>query len=229
MKFHDREYFTHVFFVDHDAPRPWVHSAWTEVSKATDPIFASARDRPAVRSIQFQGLAPHMREISFGRISHNSKGAAKWTHLNDGQLISGDPATFLGTEIWAPSWNACVRDRRAPDAYISLGNRYGFTAKALQGNLHYPAVCVFAFASDLGEAVTREGRMSAALLAEAVQSSLGFSMIRPWGRSTFGDGFTDAINDLSNSEPVRSRIREADDPASAMIGQNWTPFRSKLT
>lgn len=228
MKFHEREYFTHVFFVDRDAPRPWVRTVWTEVSKATDPIFAPARDRPAVRSSQFQGVAPHVKEISFGRISHNPKGAAKWTHLEDGQLVSGGPATFLDTEIWAPSWNVCVRDRKAPDAYLCLGNRCAFASKALQGNLRFPAVCVFAFASDLGESVTREGHKAAALLSEALQSSLRFSMARPWGRSTFGDGYTDAINDLCINEPIRPSLKNTDDPASTMIQHCWTPFHEKL-
>src|SRR5262249_8961550 len=149
-----------------------------------------ARDRPAVRSSQF-GPKPKQRSISFGRIGWNEQGARKWLHSRDGQLVSGDPAYFIGTDVWAPSWSACVRERQAPAGFFSINNvsvRPGDTAR-------FNSTCVLAVASDLD--CTAQARQSAKAVANTLQAVVRGYCVKPWGRSTDGGvSFSEALNDL---------------------------------
>src|SRR5262249_3356812 len=134
MAFHDREYDVYVLLGDPAAIPPWTRLIWTDVAKALDPLMQVARDRPAVRSSQLGPGpgSPNQRSISFGRIGWNEQGHKKWTHSEDGQLASGEPAHFLTCEVWAPSWTVCQRELRAPDVYFAMRNEGGLGSSPKQ-------------------------------------------------------------------------------------------------
>ncbi|MCY1126116.1 hypothetical protein OU426_04550 [Frigidibacter sp. RF13] len=228
MNFHEREYCVYAFFAGLDAPKPWLHSTWLSIVEATSAVFNAARDHGAVRCTQYDLASPNSPAISFGRIGHNARGAAKWTHETDGRLVSGSQARFQSAEVWAPNWNACVRDLLAADAYLCVSNRLAWARAPDSGAIRFPAVCIFAVATDLGEQTRQDGRRAGASLSSILKSPLGFVGVRPWGFASLG-GFTDAINDLELVEPFRPPLRSRDDPSLSMLRGNWTPFRDSLS
>jgi hypothetical protein len=193
MQFHDREYEVYAILGSPAASPPWVHSTWVEVSAALDPLMQTARDRPAVRSDQLRPKpgSPNQRAISFGRIGWNELGARKWTHKEDGQLLSGDRAEFMTSEAWAPSWNVCERDGLAPDVYFVVKSQSDFP------KLNFSSTCILASASDLGSESTAQARRSAEAIATVLQAAARGYCVRPWGRTIEGStSYSNAINDL---------------------------------
>jgi hypothetical protein len=221
--FHEREYTVYAFFMLPGATPPWSSSIWEKLTAASAPVFAAARDVGAVRSLQFTGVAPHMKEVKFGRIAHSSKGAAKWTHDRDGRIASGDFPHFGQTEIWAPTWNACERDNRAPDVFLCVFNRNGLTKNVSVGPPRLSPGCLLAVATDLGQDVQKAGGLAAGHFASILSCTLAYSCERPWGR-TSGGGFTNALNDIALEEPFRPPIKEIDCPAETMVLNGWMPF-----
>lgn len=223
MAFHKRDYDVYAILVGSEAPKPWLAPCWRSISEATASVFSAARDRPAVRSTQLGGAAPRMRSISFGRIAHDEKGAAKWTHERDGQLVSGDAAHFLGSEVWAPSWNACERDGKAPDVYLCISNEeLSPASESGTAKLQFSSKCIFAIASDLGERVRHDSRLAAEALSNLLASPLSAVCIRPWGNTTSGTAFTNAINDISVIGLFSPGPRHNTSPALAMLKGDWT-------
>jgi len=204
MAFHDREYEVYVVLGGPDQPRSrGFNRPGGNISAVLDPLVQAARDRPAVRSSQL-GPKPgssKLRSISFGRIGWNDRGARKWCHGRDGQLVSGDRAYFLATDAWAPSWTACEREREAPDVFFSITNvslRPGDTAK-------FSSTCVLAVASNLSPDSAGQARESADAIASTLQAVVRGYCVRPWGRSTDGGvSFYDAINDLADPRAFSS-------------------------
>jgi hypothetical protein len=214
----------YVFLAGNDTGKPWLSSAWRRISEATHETFLLGRDRPAVRSTQFGGTPPTMRELKFGRITHDAKGAMKWTHETDGVLASGDQAFFCGAEVWTPPWNACERDGTAPDVYLCISNRLGLMPNRFVAPPELNSICIFAVAIDLGSEAHKAGRAAAEAVLALLSSPVGFASKRTWGRPS-GGGFTDAINDLHLVEPFRPSLREEDKPLVTLLESSWTPFR----
>ncbi|WP_284162708.1 hypothetical protein [Frigidibacter sp. SD6-1] len=227
MNFHEREYCVYAVFSGADAPKPWLHSTWLSIAEATSAIFTAARDRGAVRCTQYDPTSPGSPVISFGRIGHNARGAAKWTHEADGKLVSSIQARFQSAEVWAPNWNACERDRLAPDTYLCISNRLAWARESDFGAVKFPALCIFAVATDLGERLRRDGRRASAILSAILMSPIGFVGVRPWGFASF-NGFTDAINDLELVEPFRPPLRSRDEPSLSLLRGDWEVFRDSL-
>ena len=137
----------------------------------------------------------------------------------DGQLVSGDQAYFLGTDVWAPSWTVCERERVAPDVFFSISNvslPAGHTAK-------FSSTCVLAVASDLDLAA--QARQGAEAIAITVQAVVRGTCVRPWGRSTDGGvSFSDAINDLAILGLFKLGPVHVQEPALSMFEGNWLSF-----
>ena len=228
MAFHDREYDVYVVLGSPAVRPPWVQPTWNGVSEALDPVMGSARERPSVRSTQLgpKPGSPNQRSISFGRIGWNDRGAKKWTHSEDGQLVSGRLAHFLTCEIWAPSWTACARDHLAPDVYFVMSNasELGHSPKsnsALKFNSH----CILAVASDMGSTILEQARGSAQSIALLLRAVLQGYCVRPWGRS-YGGGFsyTDAINDLAIVGLFKLGPRHKEPVSLSMLSGTWASF-----
>jgi hypothetical protein len=197
MSFHDREYLVYAVFGHPTASPPWVERTWTPIFEALDPIIQMARESAAVRSTQLSPGpgSPNQRGISFGRIGWNKQGCKKWTHSENGDLVSGGRAIFLTCEVWAPSWSICQREGLAPDVYFAVSGATGDSPTPNSG-LTFNSHCVMAVASDLGR--SDEARRSAEAIATAVHAVLRAHCVRPWGVSV-GGGFAyrNAINDLA--------------------------------
>jgi hypothetical protein len=164
-----------------------------------------------------------MSELKFGRIAHDAKGAAKWTHASEGVLNSGQQAQFLSTEVWAPSWNATVRDGKAPDAYLCISNRLAFLPKSGDGHTKFDALCIFAVSDDPESPDAGHAKEAALSLSAVLSPAAGFRKTRTWGRAS-GGGFTDAINDLNLVQPFRLSIRQEDHPQRFLIADGWHIF-----
>jgi hypothetical protein len=164
-----------------------------------------------------------MFELKFGRIAHDANGAAKWTHASEGVLNSGQHAQFLSTEVWAPSWNAAVRDDKAPDAYLCISNRLAFLPKSGDARTEFDALCIFAVSDDPQSPDPGHATEAALSLSAVLSPAVGFRKTRTWGR-TSGGGFTDAINDLPLVEPFRLPIRQEDHPQRSLIADGWHVF-----
>jgi hypothetical protein len=222
MAFCDREYEVYAILGGPTAPLPWVHATWDEVSAALDPLIQAARDRSAVRSDQLRPKpgSLNQRAISFGRIGWNEHGARKWTHKEDGQLLSGEPAEFTTSEVWAPSWNACERDGLAPDAYFAMRNDSDFATRAI-----FSSICILASASDLGSESTAQARRSAEAIATVLQAAVRGYCVRPWGRRIEGFGaYTDATNDLFIVGLFKPGPLDTEPASLSMFKDTWASF-----
>jgi hypothetical protein len=164
-----------------------------------------------------------MFELKFGRIAHDAKGAAKWTHASEGVLNSGQQAQFLSTEVWAPSWNATVRGGKAPDVYLCISNRLGLLPNTGDARTKFDALCIFAVSDDPESPDPRQAKEAALSLSAVLSPAVGFRKSRTWGRAS-GGGFTDAINDLPLVEPFRLPIRQEDQPQKSLIADGWHIF-----
>jgi hypothetical protein len=228
VAFHERDYDVYAILVGLEASRPWLAGCWRSISEATSSVFSAARDRPGIRSTQLGGVAPRMRSISFGRIAHDENGAAKWTHQKDGQLLSGGAAHFLSSEVWAPSWNACERDGKAPDVYLCITNEELSPSSGGAETLKFSSKCIFAVACDLGETVRRDGRRAAKVLSTLLASPLSAACVRPWGSTAGGNSFTNAINDISMSGLFRPGSRHETRPSLSLLKGDWTSLAGTL-
>ena len=228
MAFHDREYEVYVVLGGPTAPRPWLQSAWGKITAALDPLMDAARDRPAVRSTQLgpKPGSPNQRSLSFGRIGWNDQGAKKWAHSVDGQLVSGDQAHFLTSEVWAPSWTACERDLMAPDVYLAISNAADFGAPSKPDSAaKFSSTCLLAFASDLNQQHAGQARKGAETIATVLQAVVRGHCVRPWGRSTgSGSSYTDAINDLAIVGLFNPGPRHIEPASLSMLKGTWAPF-----
>lgn len=222
MKFHERIFTVYAFFMATGAPRPWASSTWGKLTEASKPVFDFERDRSAVRTLQYAGTAPNMKEIKFGRIPHHAKRAAKWTHDHNGRIASGEAAHFVSAEVWAPAWTICERDLRAPDVYLCVFDRQGFVPNRFVDPPSFDSACIFAVADDLGREAHEVGKITAAAFTDILSASLIYKFQRPWGRPS-GSGFTDAINDLALTEPFRPPLRSQDNPAANLGLIGWLP------
>lgn len=225
MEFHEREYNVYLVLGNPAAPPPWVHSTWVEVSRALDPLMKVARDRPAVRSSQVG--PPKERLISFGRVGWNDKGAEKWSHKEDGQLLSGAQAHFMTSEVWAPSWTTCERDRLAPDIYFAMRNESNFGAPTQENKaLSFSSACILAVASDLGPERAGQARSSAESIATIIRAVGRAHCARPWGCPTLdGRYYSDAINDLVIIGGIfKSGPRPAVPVSPSMLNGAWVSF-----
>src|SRR5215813_437977 len=159
MAFQDREYLVYVVLGRPTASPPWVERTWMHIFGALDPLVHTARDAAALRSTQLG--SPNRRKISFGRIGWNKPGCKKWTHSDDGRLVSGDEAEFLTCEVWAPSWTVCERQGLGPDVYFAVRRESG-----KPDELKFNSVCIMALASDSGQ--TDEARKGADCIASVL-------------------------------------------------------------
>jgi hypothetical protein len=212
MAFHDREYQVYVLFGKPNAPPPWVEQTWARLFHALDPLVSAARGATAVRSAQL-GPKPgstYQKAISFGRIGWNEQGSKKWVHSTDGQLVSGGEAIFLSSEVWAPSWTICEREKLAPDAFFAMRSA-SHGASPAGSETKFNARCILAVASDTAKA--DQARSSAEAVASIIDAVLRAHRVRPWGIAFGNSGaFGNAINDLNFAGSV------------ADLADGWTAF-----
>jgi hypothetical protein len=228
MGFNEREFDVYVVLGSSAASPPWVQSTWTAVSQALEPLIDAARDSPAIRSTQLRPGegSPNKRGISFGRIGWDRRVPAKWTHSEDGTLLSGEPAHFLTCEVWAPSWTVCQRELRGPDVYFAISNESRPTGAGKEGSAAgFNSCCLLAVAGDLPGATSGKAAQAADALALLLDGRLWAHATRPWGsKREPGSLPTNAINDLITSGLFRPGPRQQLPVGVAMLNEGWTAF-----
>lgn len=196
MMFHEREYDLYVMLGHRDGDKPWVASSWARISAALNPLVATARDRAAVRTTQWEPkpASSYFRPRSFGRLAWNEKSASKWVHASDGLLQSGEISAFQLCDLWAPSWSTCGRDNRPPDAFFSMGNESDRISGAVAQS--FSSTCILAVASDSASADNDGAVEAAKAIADVTSSVLRAYCHRPWGIAFGASTYTDSIQDL---------------------------------
>ena len=210
MAFHDRRYLVDVLLGDPHTLPLWHDNHWRTAAAALDPIVAAARDKAAVRSLQYEARKP----VAFGRIGWNARGHHKWT-WSDLEALQAQGRWFCSMEMWAPSWTICEREDRAPDVFASIHNEQS-PGSAVSFN---PVVLV-AVAGDYATGQEQRSQLLRALRA-SVNPLLHVWKERPWGRSS-GGGFTDAIQDLAFSGLFKPGQRHGGVPSPAIFAETWT-------
>jgi hypothetical protein len=224
MGFAEREFEVFVLLANPAASPPWVEVTWAEIFRALDPLVQSARDRPAVRSVQLTPGpgSPNQRSISFGRIGWSEEASGKWTHSNDGRLVSGAASDFCSCEVWAPSWTVCSRELQPPDIYFAMRNEANLAGVSGQHKeLCFNATCVLAVASDASTAVGEQLVRSAGELALIVQAVVRAHTVRPWRGGLAG---TNAISDLIVLGLFKPGPRHRIPATISMLNGSWESF-----
>jgi hypothetical protein len=187
-------------------------------------VIKKTRGAAALRSMQLgpQGGSPNQRKISFGRIGWNSRGSKKWTHAEDGQLVSGGHAVFLNCEVWAPSWSACQGELLGPDVYFAVSGESAASSKP-NDQLNFGSTCIMAVASDMGQG--DQARQTAESIASTLEAMLRAHCVRPWSRSV-GDGalHQNAINDLVVVGLFKPGPRHRAPVSLSSLAGAWTLF-----
>ena len=220
MVFRNREYLVYVVLGEPTTSPPWVEQAWAHIFDTLNPLIRVARDRAAVRSTQLRpgSGSPDQRAISFGRIAWSVQGSKKWTHRENGRLLSGEAAEFVTCEVWAPSWSICVRDGLSPDVYFVVRHESGEQA------VKFNSVCLLAVARDLEQ--TDGARKSAGSIASLLCAVLRAHCIRPW--KSFGslaDGtYHNALNDLFITGLFNPGPRHKASPSLLSLAGAWVSF-----
>jgi hypothetical protein len=166
----------------------WVN--WQSVAAVIDPIVRRARGKPGVRCSQYEG----QDSVRFGKIGWNETGHQKWTHGSPMNSEKSQGWLFSYFEIWCPIWTACERDGLPPDFYLSISNE-GSSA-GFQQELAFNPTVVAAVGQDLRGEVAELVDAAVIEIAKLTEAELAAQMIRPWGFSLDGVGFTNAIQDL---------------------------------
>ena len=217
MAFQNRIYNVYAILGSVDA-LPWSAPAWARISKALTPLVARSRDRAAIRSTQYGGVAPPMKRIPFGRLVFDEKSAAKWTHVQRDELASGVRALFVAAELWAPSWTSCERDGVPPDVF------FGMASEGAMGQggekRRFNSVSILAIANEVAADVT--GDQVAREIGEAVGTVLTGNQIRPWGRSVGEGFFTNAIQDLPFTGLFLPGPRHDKPVSLSLLNGDWT-------
>lgn len=224
MGFRDREYEVRVLLSDPNAVPPWVAPIWAQLAAALEPLIQAARDKPAVRTTQLSigPRSPNQRAISFGRIGWNKPGASKWTHKEDGQLLSGDLAQFLTCEAWAPSWSVCEREVTPPDIFLAVSNdaRSGDPSKQ-QEVKSYGVTCILAAACDVVSDTRDQLDISFNGIASALPTVLRAGCKRPWGIPLVKGLATNVIQDLAMGGLFIPGPHQNQPPSLAMLKGSW--------
>jgi hypothetical protein len=219
MTFHNREYLVYVVLGHPTASPPWVERTWAQIFEALDPVIRMARGSAAVRSTQLGPGpgSPNQRGIAFGRIGWNKQGSKKWTHSEDGNLVSGSRAEFLTSEVWAPSWSVCQREALAPDVYFAMNGAVGGSPNRNGGHA-FNSYCILAVASDSGKA--DDAQKSAEAVATAVHAVLRAHCVRRWGRVEGNN----AINDLAVTGLFKPGPRHQTPVSLLSLAGTWASF-----
>jgi hypothetical protein len=190
MAFHTADYDVYALLGDPTSEPLWHWAKWLRLMPDLGALLHVARGPASIRSTQF--LPNRSGTVKFGRIGWKEADQQKWTHGSPLTLESSSNWRFLNTEVWAPAWTQCERDKSAPDIFMAIGSQAGFGAAP-----SFEPVIVLAVVCELS---CRENLLVARVierLREVANPKLLAHLRRPWGRTTLdGLGFSNSIQDL---------------------------------
>jgi hypothetical protein len=177
-----------------DSPQLWEWENWQKLAARIDPLVALSRNKAAVRTTQF--VVDQKRTVSFGQIGWNEKGHHKWTHNSPTTNKTSLGWSFLGMEMWSPTWSICEREKEAPDIYFAFLNE-NFWPKS--NSLKFNQTIIFAIGQRLGTVALDNARKFVLQLSSDLNSPLFAYQKRTWGKA-FGNsgGFSDCIQNLAS-------------------------------
>ncbi len=96
----------------------WHWQTWSKIVPWLDPILMATKEKVGVRSSQMVG--EKYKDVPFGQMGWDAKSHQKWPHFSEVNNDESPYWKFCLTEIWAPRWTVCLRERRDPLAFISI-------------------------------------------------------------------------------------------------------------
>jgi hypothetical protein len=218
MAFHTADYDVYVSIGDPATQPLWRWDKWQLLMPPLDDLLHVARGPASTRSTQF--LPNRGGTVKFGRIGWKESDQQKWTHGSQRTLESSLSWRFLDTELWAPAWTQCERDRSAPDIFLAIASQSAFGAAPA-----FEPVIVLAVFSELS---CRENVLVAHVikrLRELVNPKFAH-LRRPWGRSTLsGVGFSDSIQELHVTGLFKPGPRQERPVDLDLFAEAWEPVR----
>jgi hypothetical protein len=178
--FYDRNYAILLALRLHE-DKLWHRTTWTGVSERLLPFVHRARGPAAVRPVQMQGK----KKLAFGRLGLDEKSSAKWVH--ESPATTGEQWKFVSAEVWAPHWNACVREGLAPDVFAALSQPFSSA-------IGFNQAVLLAVEEGLVEVSRGELEEFARFLGSLSGMRLLARTKRPWGEGIQGEsGYSNAI------------------------------------
>jgi len=150
---------------------------WLLLMPDLDALLHVARGPASTRSTQF--LPNRGGTVKFGKIGWERTGPTEMdaNGLPHALWKSSPSWRFLDTELWAPAWTQCERDRSAPDIFMAIASQRCFREPA-------PAFePVIVLAGVVSELSCRENLLVARVikrLRELVNPKLVAHLRRPW-------------------------------------------------
>lgn len=207
MAFHTANYDVYVLLGDPASQPLWHWAKWLRLMPDLGALLHAARGPASTRSIQ--SLPDRGGTVKFGRIGWKEADQQKWTHGSPRTLESSPTWKFLDTELWAPAWTQCEREKSAPDIFMAIASQAGFGAAP-----SFEPVIVLATACELSRCESLLVARVIERLREVASPKLVAHLRRPWGRTTMdGLGFTDSIQELHVTglfKPGRRQERPVD-------------------
>jgi hypothetical protein len=220
MSYFNRRYKTFVILGDPAAEPAWTEPRWKLIADVLDPLLEKARDRPAVRSTQLRPGpgSPNQRAISFGRIGWNPQGHKKWVH----SVAANDRNEFMLTEVWAPSWTVCVREKLAPDVFVTVRNSQCEPGEPVTFN----PIFILAVALDADDRIVSSVQASAEALSGILGAVLRARWVRPWGirASWIFPVYNDVIQHLHSVGLFKIGPRNERPPSLEIFEGKWEAF-----
>lgn len=190
MAFHTADYDVYVLLGDPASQALWHWDKWLRLMPDLGALLHVARGPASTRSTQF--LPNRGGTVKFGRIGWKEADQQKWTHGSPRTLESSPGWRFLDTELWAPAWTQCEKEKSAPDIFMAIASQAGFgDAPSFEPVIVLAVLCELSHRENLLVARVIER------LREVTSPRLVARLRRPWGRSTLsGVGFYDSIQEL---------------------------------
>jgi hypothetical protein len=191
MAFHDRKYELYLILGNPGLAGLWNWSRWEGAAPLFESLSTVPRGPAAIRLNQYiKGRG--FEQPRFGRMGWDTASHMKWTHGSPVSAQRSKRWKFLSMEAWAPSWDKCEAEDRAPDFFFELSNEQHHARRPRFNPLITCAVSV-----SMPKQYLRQFEQAVKELAKLVESRLCVRTRRPWGIGCGGGGFEHSLIDVS--------------------------------
>jgi hypothetical protein len=223
MAFHTADYDAYVALGDPNAPPLWSWRVWKGFPPIIDPLMKATRGKPALRSTQY--LPNQSGLVKFGRLGWKEADHQKWSHGSPTNKEESKSWSFLSLEVWAPTWNTCERENRAPDVFLSIANES--LGGGYRQELLFNPVVVFAVVSELAQREPSHVAPVISSIGKLASAKLVAYRRRPWGTAFGSVGFTNSIQDLAVSGLFKPGQRHNGTVGCHLLAEEWQPLSSE--